>query len=73
MQLKLLYMHFVSIPFSDVMLTVALLLGILGSVFYFLEVVWGCCYGKLSASGVLHWEEYDVNVDGFLFFALGFT
>lgn len=32
-------MHFVSIPFSGVMLTLALLLGILGSVVYFLEDV----------------------------------
>ena len=45
MQLKLLYMHFVSVPFSRVRLTLAPLLGILGSVFYFLEDVGGCCYG----------------------------
>lgn len=31
----------------------------------------GGCHGVSSASGVLHWEEYDVDIDGFFFLTLG--
>lgn len=58
--------------FPAVMLTLPLLLWILRLVVSFCWWGWGC-FSKLSASEVLHWEENDVCVEGFFFFALGST